>query len=537
MTPPVTVIVAKQLVGIGAPSLTAIYSDLSFSNVDPGGFEQLQITVNDQDGITVGDTIIVRCGLETAWRGRINEIGPRQQDNRTVYQIAALGEGSKLTDKRLQMIYADRDLARWATPGRARRVQNVVLGIRLFDPTQQPDPTTGVPAFTEALADVWGAGGARVEAWYDAGPGNLIASIYYEWAKSSAAAFGAFPGSWLWQVFVSSDDVATITEGTANLAAAGPGSGTFTPATTRRFGLILFGYTAAGGTAGTIYQIDWSKVAVYGNHGLTKRGSAPEGFYPTDIVGHALTDSASGFTLVADDSSSLIVGHAVYRDPTPHQTVIEDMAKLMGWHWGTWEPNTVLSDTPRLFFTAPPSTPTCVVARNDIADLDAPKIRVDKLYDTAKVKWQDVAGTTGITTVTITNQVAIAAGVTGRTLDLDMGTGDATTATTFGTFALNLALAGARGGGSGTVPATIRLPGGGDKPACLLKSGRDKIRILNLTDSGSLTDSDSNRQDSFLVRRVETTVKNGLPTTRIEFDGGADLLEVLQARLALAATG
>ncbi len=122
--------------------------------------------------------------------------------------------------------------------------------------------------------------------------------------------------------------------------------------------------------------------------------------------------------------------------------------------------------------------------------------------------------------------------MSGRTLDLDMGPGDATSAATFGAFALQLALTGARGGGSCTILDAVSLPDGGVKPACLLKAGRDRIRILGLPDSGSLTAED--RQDSFLVRRVEPTVRNGVPSTRVEFDGGADLLEVLQARLALS---
>ncbi|MFP5379563.1 MAG: hypothetical protein ACLGHP_07410, partial [Vicinamibacteria bacterium] len=226
-----------------------------------------------------------------------------------------------------------------------------------------------------------------------------------------------------------------------------------------------------------------------------------------------------------------------FRDPVAHEHVIAEMAKIMGWHYGTWEPRTVLDDTPRLFFTAPPATPTCIVSRHDLGGFDAPKVRVDRLYDTAKVRWTDPAGTSGVQTVTIANALAARAGVAGRTLGLDMGQGDATTATTYGTFALNLALASARGGGSGTAPSSVALPGGGRKPAALLKSGRDRIRVLDLPDSGSLTATDADRQDSFLVRRVATTVKGGQATTQIEFDGGADLLEVLNARLALSQFG
>jgi hypothetical protein len=81
---------------------------------------------------------------------------------------------------------------------------------------------------------------------------------------------------------------------------------------------------------------------------------------------------------------------------------------------------------------------------------------------------------------------------------------------------------------------TVRLPGGGSKPACLLKAGRDRIRITDLPDSGPLHETDTRRFDCFHVRRVETTEQpDGTQQTRVDFDGGADLMEVLQARLAV----
>lgn len=528
-----TVAVPVQFV-VGSRDLTGDYSDLSYSNVDPGGYEQLTATVSDATDLSPGDEVTVRIGLETAWHGRINELGPSDNDGVTTTQIAALGYGVKLTDKRIQMIYADRDLSRWGAPSAARKVSLIGSSTpQQQDAAVSPDTATGAPTVTTQIGDDWVSPWLpRCEAWYDAGDGCLIDSIYYAWTRG--ASIDNTNVSWDWRVYSATSDV-TTNDDTGNLRAAGPGSGTFTPSADRRYALLILNYTATpAGGAGAVYPILWRPV-VYGDHGLTKRGSSPQGFYPADIAGHALTHSGTGFVLVADDSSSLTVGHSVYLDPAPHQKVIGDMAILMGWHHGVWEPRTVLDSTPRMFFTAPPTTPTCVVARRDIERLEAPKIRVDRLYDTAKVRWTDPAGTTGIQTVTIANPLAAMAGVSGRVLDLDMGQGDATTATTFGTFALQLALSGARGGGSGTIPDSVILPTGGRKPASLLKSGRDRIRVLDLPDSGSLTARDADRYDSFLVRRVETTVKNERASTRVEFDGGADLLEVLQARLALSA--
>jgi hypothetical protein len=525
---------------IGSRNLTPYYSDLSWSNVDPGGYEQLTCSVSDDASLAVGQEVMVRYGLETAWHGRVNEIGDRGADGRSATQITALGYGSKLTDKRIQMIYADRDLSHWTGAGRQRAI-NLVAGNYMQPEGPQPmtDAASGLPALLIRHADEWTLPIRPIaELWLDAGEGNLIGSVYYDFVNVG----NATTGDTNWDLLVrttntDAENGGSVVASTGDIWTSVNVTGTLTDGTGSRYAFVSFFYNVAGGGAGAQYSIHLRNPAVYGNHGLTKRGSAPEGFYPGDIVGHALTHSGAGFELVADDSSGLTVKHSVYRDPTPHQTVISDMAQLMGWHYGTWEPRTILDSTPRQFFTAPPASPTCVAARREIQDLDSPKVRVDRLYDTAKVKWQDPAGTAGVVTVTISNPLAAMAGVTGRTLDLDMGQGDSTSATAFGTFALNLALASARGGGSGTVPDTVTLPAGGRKPACLLKSGRDRIRILDLPGSGSVTETDANRQDSFLVRRVETSVKKGKPSTRVEFDGGADLLEVLTARLALSAFG
>jgi hypothetical protein len=517
----------------GDRDLSASYSDLTFSNTDPGGFEALQATSSDAGGVAVGDEVIVRCGLDVAWHGRVNELGRREGGRRSTTQIAAVGYGAKLTDGRMSMIYIDRDLSRWGPISNPYKVAGAAT-YAIFDPTVAPD-TGGDPNLWTAISGGQGSILPWCTAMYDAGDGNTIASVFYVWSRLNINAADA---NYTWDVVLGTTSTFAAADTSGNLRAAGPATGTLTASTgTRRYALLEWYYAVAGPWA-LPYGILWnSNLSVYGPHGLTKHGADPGGFYPGDIAGHAATLSGAGFDTVIGDSSTLIVRNSVYRDPVKHDQPIADMAKLMGWHWGVWEPGSVLSSTPRLFFTAPPAAPTAICARDRIADLDAPKVRADLLYDTAKVSWQDPAGQHGVQTCTLSNPLAAAAGVSGRTLDLDMGRGDATAATTYGGFALALALAGARGGGSGTVPDMIILTGGGRAPACLLRSGRDRIRITDLPDAGSITASDADRQDSFLVRRVETSVKGGAPSTRIEFDGGADLLEVLGARLALAQAG
>ena len=164
-----------------------------------------------------------------------------------------------------------------------------------------------------------------------------------------------------------------------------------------------------------------------------------------------------------------------------------------------------------------------------------PRCAWTSFYNRARVAYQDPSGKSGFVTVDSPNPLLDEAGITTRTLALQLGAGGSGAASAFGQFALDLASKSARGGGWAILPDTVMLPGGGRMDACLLRAGRDRIRINDLPDAGPLTAGDTRRYDTFLVRRVEPTIdENGVPRTRIEFDGGADLLEVLQARLAIA---
>lgn len=509
--------------------LTGAYSGLTMSNTDPGGFEALTVQPSGAAGIEPGDTITVRCGLDVAWQGRVNEPGQRDRDQRTRPTIAAVGQGAKLTDGRMSEIYVDRDLGKWRGPSRARQI-DLAATYGFHSHEASPDPS-GTPALLTRITGAWSGRQPICQAVYDAGSGLTVAAVYYDYQAGGSLSLS--DTNWVLQLVSANDDQHAGNENVS--VRTGPNPSYYTPATPRRTMTIQHLYAVQpGGVDGNNYDVHWRLPAVYGNHGLTKRGTDPGGFYPSDIAGHAHTQSGAAFDTQVTVSSDFILPHAVYREPVPHERVIGDMAKLLGWHWGVWEPRSVLSDTPVFLFAPPPTDATCFIARSDCSDLDAPKVRLDRLYDTAKVTYQDGGGSSGVATVTLANPHLAEAGITGRVLDLQLGQGTQAAAEAFGAQALKLALASARGGGSATLPLTVGLPGGGGKPACLLKAGRDRIRITDLPDSGPLTATGSDRLDTFLVRRVETTVTNGLPRTRVEFDGGADLLEVLQARLAVA---
>src|SRR5205085_12245166 len=108
----------------------------------------------------------------------------------------------------------------------------------------------------------------------------------------------------------------------------------------RRFAAAQLRYSNASQTGNQIYGVYW-QLAVYGRHGLPRQafpGGGPDGFSPSDIARHALSQVVGVQPGVILDATSYIVPHAVYRTPTTPDVVINDMAKLMGWSWGMWEP-------------------------------------------------------------------------------------------------------------------------------------------------------------------------------------------------------
>lgn len=508
-------------------------SSVTFGNVDPGGYQALSLKASGADLVGVSAPVRVLLGADTAWYGLVNEPGAATRDTRADDELAAVGHGARLKDNPFSMIYVDSRLSEWKGPGTQRRIDLMGLNYGPVDPQVRPDVTTGYPALATEFTGAWVASALGLsEGWYDAGEGNQLGQLYYAWTRGTHTGTG---GDWAWITGLSTDDGGYDNDNSGNLTASGPGSGIIAATkATRRWAFAQLYFNSAGGDDNKPYGIDWTCLQVFGDHGLPLRGSASAtqgyGLYPHEVFAHALRRSGAGVLPGrVDDASSYLIRQLVYKEAPQAgaEQIHADLAKLMGWHTGVWAPNSAFDTIPRADFCAPPAGPTCMVYRRECDQFDSPKVRRDSLYTRAEVRYTDAAGSLGVQTVELPSDL-----IDGdRTLQLNMGTGSAASARAYGRFALLLARDSARGSGSCTVGDTVHTPGGGRKPAMLLRAGRDRIQIPDLPDSGSFTGP---RRDTFLVRRVETTISDGRASTRIEFDGGADLMEVLQARTSAA---
>lgn len=432
----------------------------------------------------------------------------------------------------MREVYRDIDMGRWQPIPYNDEKERVALASGDFEILQWAQDSEG---WVCALPNQSLPTGAQTSLWYEMPSGLTIAKIAYRGKESLPTFTGLNTRKFEMSAVESYDASESLTPTNDDT------DRTLTPGTPRRY-VAAFIYVGTGGTPASGQYVAYKALTVYGNHGLTIRGSEPTaGFYPTDIAQHALANYNAltgvqpiGLGPVDTDATSYAVPHAAYLTHVPHEQIVDDMIrKQLGWHWGVWEPAGLHSDTPRLFLTAPPADATAYTSRRDLGDdFDAPRVRLDQLYDTARVAYTDAAGRQQTTTVTVSNPLLSAAGIGSRVLQIDAGRSTAARAAEFGTFALALALAAARGAGSATLPADVQTPTG-RRPAVLLKAGRDRLRITDLPDRGALHEPDQRRYDTFHLRRVESTIdQRGAAKTRAELGTGADLMEVLGARRA-----
>lgn len=342
---------------------------LSFSTSIPGGFKDMscalmrRLEIDYPDEALFDSVKVYGPGAETVWEGRMVQF-PRQQADQFSVQPGAVGWAAHLRDDpSFREIFVDVDLGKWGGSSVQRQLDLIALGFNPNGTQVVPDVTTGVPSLQAVLQAPWaapGAGGTAkiADGIYDSG-GIPIGSVYYAWTNANLGA-GA---PWTWQVFLDADDrFASGFDNTANLAAAGPGTGTLTATTaTRTFALAsLFYNGASGGADLTGYTLFWTKLAVYGTHGLTKQGTASateaQGFFASDVVANVVSRSAPLLTYTTGAAGSIasttfVIPHLSFTDPTTAEDAISLVNGYHLYEWGVYDN--------RQFFWRPPDPGRC----------------------------------------------------------------------------------------------------------------------------------------------------------------------------------
>lgn len=516
---------------------TSRVEGLTFSNSDPGGYEACSFTLPGEQRINLGAPIVIRDGLEVCWLGRVAEGGLAHDGQASTTRVQGEGAQAALTDSVMAMIYVDTSFTAWQPVSIARRKVFVELPWVANDGAVGNDQA-GVPALVTAF-DGTGLAAERhiTQQEYDAGQACYIALIQYGWKRSTTVAAGP-DANWQWTVgyVPARDDTAAFTT-SGDLQATGPGFGSL--AASGQIALVELDYQGAAALgAATQYAIYWTALGVYGNHGLPLSGDAlsasnptyPQGIDPSLIAADAA--KRAGLAVGPCPPSGFINRQASYRDYVPHQQIIAEQAALVGWHWGVWAGGNAFDPRPEFRFAPPASEATAQVARGDCSGMDTAS-RLADLYNIFLAASEDPAAGKGWASVAQDNP-ALPAGVT-RVKNVGGVSGNALAAQAYARLQGLLATSSSRAAGSVRLPRGVREPGGGTRPAHLLRAGVDRLRVTGLPGVRDLLAADTRAIDTFRIKRVETTIGTaGVPQTSCELDEGADLLEVLAARQANA---
>lgn len=300
--------------------------------------ESVDLELYDTARLVAGDGSV-------AYEGRVASL-PRQLDDTHSVTVELQGWMAHARDRKFREIYVDRDLSRWGPPSVQRRT-NLLATFGVTDPSVQPDATTGAPSLKTGFTGAWSAapGLPLSESLYDAGPGVEIGSVYHAWKRASTAV-SAVDTHWDWRVYLGTTDTLTSNDATATLRAAGPGTGTLTATTDdRRVAVVNLLYDTAAGSDGVEYAIFWTCLAVYGTHGLTKRGTATateaQGFYVSDVIANIAARFAPKLSTAGIKDTSYVHPQIAFHERTDPYDAWLLLNAIHLWDLAVWENRTL----------------------------------------------------------------------------------------------------------------------------------------------------------------------------------------------------
>ena len=331
-------------------------SGLRFSTTDPGGDQELscellrRVDLRGSDENLLDSVEVIGPGGEVVWEGRMAQF-PRQHDD--TYSVTPGAEGwvASLRDRvDARELIRDIDLRQWNGIGLTRQNALLAASFTTLPAAEVVRDASGSQALQVGFdTDIWEATNRPLcQAVYDAG-GIPIGSLYYAWSIPSTTDYA--DTDWAWGAYLSDDDTFSSIDSSGNRRGPGPETGTLSATTaTRDFASVFLYHSAAKGTAGQpkLRAVNWTSLAVAGNHGLTKRGTEPDaGYTASDILPYLIGKYAPQLTLGDIDTTSTVISQFAFLEPT----VPEDMVKRANAphlkSWGVEPPGR------RFYFRAP----------------------------------------------------------------------------------------------------------------------------------------------------------------------------------------
>ena len=362
--------------------------DISFDTQIPGGFNGASITLPkpanlySDDARLFSDAVIYGAGGRTLYEGFVTSV-PQVGANEIRLELSGWAQALDRYQT-FKEIFVDRDLNAWTEPWLDRRIslRDTSNWQQVNGPETLPDESS--PGLMLKLDG--GRSNVYSEAWYDAGAGSSVRNIYYELTSADTTS------SYVAQLGTASDDVATASDSTADLLTGTDSSATGTYTRTGsayRYGRVLF--YLIGTVSNLDAEIRLRNLAVFGDHGLTLRGTDPKGVFGSDVIRYVIAQTLLNSTSESVESSSEIIRHLAFREDTPIPSVIEQVtaigsSTIQPNDWGVYEDKTFFWRTPGTYGR------TWHVRRDQVATPTSDGPQADQRVAGIKVVYSDASG-------------------------------------------------------------------------------------------------------------------------------------------------
>lgn len=308
-------------------SIPGLFKDASCSLGRRTDLEQPDLRLYD-------DVLIYGAGVQSVWEGRQAQFPGSHGDDFAI-NVGAVGWAEHLRDDAtFREVYVDRDLSNFAgAPSVQRQLNLHPRWPNRGSAGVAPDTDTGNPAVQLQLTDIANTATVRSDialALYDVG--LAIGSVYYDVSSRDLVANTALTAPWTAKIVLADDDTIAASEATGNLI--GAAAGTFTPSAASRRALELQLWYDGTHTGGGSWNAFFRRLALYGRHGLTKRGTSPGGFYASDVVRDIVERAAPHLNIGAIDSTSFVIPQLAFLEPTTAFDAISTVNAYHRWEFG-----------------------------------------------------------------------------------------------------------------------------------------------------------------------------------------------------------
>jgi hypothetical protein len=362
--------------------------DISFDTQIPGGFNGASITLPKpsnlyaDDARLFSDAVIYGAGGRTLYEGFVTAV-PQVGANEIRLELSGWAQALDRYQT-FKEVFVDRDLNAWTDASLDRRIS--LRDTSSWQQVNGPETADDDASPGLILKLDGGRSNPYSEAWYDAGAGSAIRSIYYELTSADTTS------SYAAQIGTASDEIATANDSTADLLTGTDSSATGTYTRTGaayRYGRILF-YLI--GTVGNLdAEVRLRNLAVFGDHGLTLRGTDPKGVFGSDVIRYVIAQTLLNTTSESVEQSSEIIRHLAFRDDTAIPSVIEQVtaigsSTIQPNDWGVYEDKTFFWRTPGTYGR------TWHVRRDQVATPTSDGPQADQRVAGIKVVYSDASG-------------------------------------------------------------------------------------------------------------------------------------------------